>query len=165
MKAWLQWIFVTAALSVAVVAALRGVVLLSGDADGDQARAEHFLQAVSTELDRWYQQSGRYPSDLNALDTAGAERDQLGVSELYGGVLRAPLTDLGAAVQNVRDGRLLDPWGSPWRYELADEGHAVRLRSYGPDRATGADASDDDIELTKRRRATAFSHHGDKPLW
>lgn len=165
MKSVLHLCALAVGLVVLVLAGLRGLVLLGNSEERNVARAHSFLLLASSELDRWYDEAGSFPDDLNVLDCAGAQRAQVGVGEVFGGVLRAPLGSLPRMVKAVREGALLDPWGNPWQFEMDEEQVAVRLVSFGSDRAEGGEGPARDLELTKTGLRTALTHLDEEPVW
>lgn len=165
MKTFFQLVAIAIAVLVLVVLGLRGVVVLGADADIEHARAHDFVLAAASELERWHAESGEYPRDLNVLSAAAEEREQVGVGELFGGIFRAPVNELPAAIEAVQDGALLDPWGRPWQFDVDDDAARVRLRSTGADRADGGDGAMADLELTCNGRSWTLVHLGQDPLW
>lgn len=165
MKSILHLCALAVSLLFVLTAGLRGLVLLSNSEERNEARAHFFLLLASSELDRWYDEAGCFPDDLNVLMCTGDQRAQMGVAEIFGGVLRAPLASLPKSFDALRKGALLDPWGSPWQYETAADGQAMRLLTLGADRAPGGVDGCRDAELTKMDGDTAFTHLDEEPLW
>ena len=149
-----------------LIPSLRGFYLLHNDGDRSAEHGHQFLMAVSDELDRYAEDhAGRFPKDLNALPMAHRDRRGVGIENIWGGVLRAPLTEMASAVRNVRAGRLLDPWGRPWLYRTDAAGETVRVESLGADGRTGGSGADVDLILTKLEQETSLSTLGHDPLW
>lgn len=165
MKTFLQLVAIAIAVLFLVVLGLRGIVVLGANPEVERARAHEFVLAAASELERWHAESGEYPRDLNVLTATSDERGLVGVSELFGGIFRAPLGEFTAAIEAVQAGKLLDPWGHPWQYEVDEDAERVRLRSLGADGALGGEGAMADVELTCNGRAWTLPHLGQDPLW
>ena len=145
---------------------LRGFYLLHHDADRSLQEAREFVLAVSDEIDAYAEDHGdQYPTDLNALPSAARAREGVGISNVWGGLLRAPLSMAPSNFRQVRKGALLDPWGVPWILRVDSNHETLRLESLGPDRKVGGGGDDADLVLTKRDGQTAISFLGEAPLW
>ncbi|MEO0650939.1 MAG: type II secretion system protein GspG, partial [Planctomycetota bacterium] len=124
------------------------------------------LLAVSADVDAFAEDhGGQYPTDLNALPSTDDARSGVGISDVWGGVLRAPLSMAWPNLKQVRAGALLDPWGVPWLLRVDQQHQTFRLESYGADRKLGGSGDDADLVLTKREGNTALSFLDDEPLW
>jgi hypothetical protein len=149
-----------------LIPGLRGYFLLHYDAERSFDRAREYLLEVSAELDAYYEEfGGRFPTDLNALPATKRARTGTGVAYVWGGVLRARLTDLPQAMRSHRGGALLDPWGRAWVYRVDATAATARLESLGADRRPGGQGPAADLTLTKRDGETALSTLGEEPLW
>jgi type II secretory pathway pseudopilin PulG len=149
---------------VIVFGALRGFVLLHADESRHDAEARDFLQRAAQALGSWYaENAGRYPDSLAALGLE-ANNGGFGPTQFYGGLLRSPLGELGAAWKSLRRGHALDPWGRPWIYEACSAGSGARLRSAGAD----AERTENDVwvyDLTVADGLSSMAHMGHPPLW
>ncbi|QDU65575.1 type II secretion system protein GspG [Engelhardtia mirabilis] len=167
MKRLLLKIVLTALTGATIlIPSLRGFYLLHNSGERATDHGHQFLMALSGDLDRFAaDHGGRFPKDLNALPLAHEDRSGIGVENIWGGVLRAPLLEMLTAARNVRSGRLLDPWGRPWQYRSDVSGETVRVESLGADGKAGGSGEDADLILTKREDETALSTLGHEPLW
>lgn len=167
LKKLLIRIAVTATTGLCVlVPALRGFYLLHHSGQRAADHGHEFLMVLAQELEAWAaDHADRFPADLAALPLAHRDREGIGIENLWGGALRAPLFGIPRAIADVRAGRALDPWGRPWSYRLAGEGTAVRVESYGADGAVGGVGHDADLVLTMRDGETSISSLGHEPLW
>ncbi len=148
-----------------VFGGLRGFVLLHADDSRHDAEARAFLQRAARALERWHEENaGTYPVSFSAL---GLESNDGGYSptEFYGGLLRAPLGEMGAAWKSLRQGHPLDPWGRPWIFEACPKGSGARVLSAGAH--PGARDEDDPwpYELSAAQGRSSMVHMGHPPLW
>jgi general secretion pathway protein G len=120
------------------------VYLLPQQEGAEKNTTKLLLESVSTALDHYRLNMGRYPTEqdggLNALVTK-PNSDNARLAEKWQGPYLKPGT------------RLEDPWGHPIRYEVVDKSTATddkksgppyKLYSVGPD---GQPDTDDDIKL------------------
>ena len=100
-----------------------------GRARTDTARVQ--IENISSALDLYYLDMGAYPSTSDGLknlwqDPGGSDSDW-----------RGPYMKV--------KGELLDPWGTPYRYESPGKNGTYDLYSYGADGVAGGEGDDADV--------------------
>jgi len=123
-------ILILGLLTTLVVQSLRGA---TDKAKRTKAMAD--IAELKTALDRYYIDSGSYPTDLNALVTPPTQVAQNGQQpsnyEEGGYIRRIPL----------------DPWNNPYVYQ--SDGNTYTLKSLGADGAEGGTGKNADIDASQ----------------
>lgn len=110
---------------IAAIAAFAASRILGG---GDRAKvnlARAQVQTVAEKIHQYEMDTGRLPGSLQELIVAPNVAGWLG--------------------PYAREVDLVDPWGTPYHYQVPGQGRAFDLMSYGRDRAPGGESVDADI--------------------
>ena len=119
-------IIIVVVLIAAIAAFAASRVLGGGDrAKVNLARAQ--LQTVAEKVHQFEMDTGRLPAGLQELVAAPNAPGWLG--------------------PYAREAELVDPWGTPWHYQVPGQGRPFDLVSYGADRAPGGDSTRADIRF------------------
>ena len=119
-------ILILGLLATIVVQSLRGAT-----DKAKRVKAQADIAEIKTGLDRYYLDSGSYPTTDQGLASL--------VAAPQGG--RVPANyEAGGYIQSVPK----DPWGNPYFYQ--SDGNAYVLKSFGADGAEGGDGKNADID-------------------
>ncbi len=123
-------ILILGLLATIVVQSLRGAT-----DKAKRVKAQADLHEIQTALDRYYLDSGFYPTTDQGLQAL--------VTRPGSGRVPANYED-GGYVQRLP----LDPWGNPYVYQ--SDGNTYALKSYGADGVEGGDGKNADIDASQQ---------------